>query len=47
VAKNLQSEGLVEDDDIVLFTASFRTVERHSSNLIEIHKIREILQLLE
>jgi len=46
VAKNLHSEGLVEDDDIVLFTASFRTVERHSSNLIEIHKIREILQLL-
>jgi pyruvate kinase len=47
VAKSLHSEGLVEDDDIVLFTASFRTVERHSSNLIEIHKIREILQLLE
>lgn len=47
VAKSLHAQGLLHDDDTVLFTASFRTTEQHSSNLIEIHTIHELLSLLE
>jgi pyruvate kinase len=46
VAQSLYSKGLIQDEDNVLFTAAFRTVQKHSSNLIEIHKIKELLQLI-
>jgi pyruvate kinase len=45
VAKGLHTKGFLNDEDTVLFTASFRTIEKHSSNLIEIHRIRELLDL--
>jgi len=47
VAKSLHSKDLINDEDTVLFTASLRTTEKHSSNLIEIHKIRELLELID
>jgi pyruvate kinase len=47
VAKSLHSKGLLNDEDTVLFTASFRTIEKHSSNLIEIHRIQELLELID
>jgi pyruvate kinase len=46
VAQGLHANGLIHADDTVLFTASFRTANQHSSNLIEIHKIQELLSLL-
>ncbi len=46
VAKRLHTHGLLHNDDTVLFTASFRTTELHSSNLIEIHRMQELLPLL-
>jgi len=42
VAKRLQSAGLIDDEDTILFTAAFRTSQKHASNLIEIHKIKEL-----
>jgi pyruvate kinase len=47
VAKGLHSKGLINDEDTVLFTASLRTIQKHSSNLIEIHNIRELLELID
>ena len=44
-AKRLHSMGLIHEQDTVLFTAAFRTFKEHSSNLIEIHNIRELTQL--
>ena len=44
-ANKLHSMGLVRDQDTILFTAAFRTSNPHSSNLIEIHNIRELVQL--
>ncbi len=41
----LEENGLVEDDDYVLFTAGVRTEKRHESNLIEIHKVDDLLQV--
>jgi pyruvate kinase len=46
-ANTLRSKGLIRDQDTVLFTAAFRTSKPHSSNLIEIHNIRELTQLTE
>jgi pyruvate kinase len=43
-ANMLRSQGLIRDQDTVLFTAAFRTSKPHSSNLIEIHNIRELAQ---
>ncbi len=43
VANKMHSMGLIKDEDIVLFTSGFRTVMKHSSNLIEIHNIRELM----
>ena len=43
VANKLHSMGLINDEDTVLFTAAFRTVRKHASNLIEIHNIRELM----
>jgi pyruvate kinase len=42
VANNLHSMKLISNEDTVLFTAAFRTLTKHSSNLIEIHKIEEL-----
>jgi pyruvate kinase len=46
-ANKLYSMGLIRDQDIILFTAAFRTSKPHSSNLIEIHNIKELTQLTE
>ncbi len=43
VANKLHSMNLINDEDTVLFTAAFRTVMKHASNLIEIHNIRELM----
>ncbi len=42
VGKCLRSMKLINDEDVVLFTAGFRTMAKHASNLIEIHKIKEL-----
>jgi pyruvate kinase len=42
VANNLRSMNLINDEDTILFTAAFRTVLKHASNLIEIHNIKEL-----
>jgi pyruvate kinase len=42
VARELYAKRLVSNEETVLFTAAFRTTTKHSSNLIEIHKIGEI-----
>jgi pyruvate kinase len=42
VANSLLSMNLINDEDIVLFTAASRTQAKHASNLIEIHKIEEL-----
>jgi pyruvate kinase len=44
-ASKLHSKGIIRDTDTILFTAAFRTSKQHSSNLIEIHDIRELLEL--
>jgi pyruvate kinase len=44
-ANKLHSAGLIHDHDTILFTAGFRTSKRHSSNLIEIHNIKELTEL--
>jgi pyruvate kinase len=41
-ANTLRSKGLIGDEDMVLFTAAFRTSKPHSSNLIEIHHLKEL-----
>ena len=45
VAKKLYSMHLIREDEVVLFTAAFRTVKKHASNLIEIHEIKELISL--
>jgi pyruvate kinase len=42
VAKQLHTMKLVDEEDIALFTSGVRTTVKHSSNSIEIHKIREL-----
>ncbi len=44
-ANKLHSMNLLDDEDTVLFTAAFRTKKKHASNLIEIHQIKELLDL--
>jgi pyruvate kinase len=44
-ANKLHSIGLIRDQDTILFTAAFRTSKPHSSNLIEIHNIKELIQV--
>jgi pyruvate kinase len=46
-SNKLHSMGLIHDQDTILFTAAFRISKPHSSNLIEIHNIRELIQLTE
>jgi pyruvate kinase len=45
VACTLYAMKLIELEDTVLFTAAFRTKKKHASNLIEIHNIKELLDL--
>ena len=42
VAYDLYSMNLIRDEDTVLFTAAFRTLKKHASNLIEIHNVKEL-----
>jgi pyruvate kinase len=44
-ANKLRSMDFIRDQDTILFTSASRTSKPHSSNLIEIHKIRELAQL--
>lgn len=44
-ANKLHAMELIHDQDTVLFTAAFRTSKPHSSNLIEIHRVRELARL--
>jgi pyruvate kinase len=44
-ANKLHSMNLLDNEDTVLFTAGFRTRKKHASNLIEIHQIKELLNL--
>jgi pyruvate kinase len=41
----LVDQGLLEDTDQVLFTAGVRTAIPHESNLIEIHKVADLLKV--
>jgi len=42
MSRALLSKGVVRDEDVVLFAAAFRTFQKHASNLIEIHTLREL-----
>jgi len=44
-ARKLHSMNIIRDRDTVLFMAAFRTFQQHSSNLIEIHNIKELIRL--
>jgi pyruvate kinase len=44
-ASILHSMKILHDEDTVLFTAAFRTKMKHASNLIEIHQIKELINL--
>lgn len=44
VTRMLHAKDLLKEDDSVLFTAGERTSKPHSSNLIEIHTINELLE---
>jgi len=46
-ANKLHSMGLIDDQDTIIFTAAFRTSKPHSSNLIEVHNIKELMELTE
>ncbi|MFB0563559.1 MAG: pyruvate kinase [Candidatus Lokiarchaeia archaeon] len=41
----LEEKKLIEDKDFVLFTAGVRTEKAHESNLIEIHRISDLLRV--
>ncbi|MEJ2240692.1 MAG: pyruvate kinase [Candidatus Bathyarchaeota archaeon] len=43
VVNRLCAMKMLQMEDTVLFTAAFRTKKKHASNLIEIHKIKELL----
>lgn len=47
VATTLHNMNLLDYNDTVLFTAAFRTKKKHASNLIEIHQIKELLDIVE
>lgn len=44
-AEILKQKGLVDEKDYVLFTAGVRTRQAHESNLIEIHRISDLLMV--
>ncbi|MCW4005316.1 MAG: pyruvate kinase [Candidatus Bathyarchaeota archaeon] len=45
VATKLHDMNLVDEEDIVLFTAAMRTTKTHASNTIEIHSIKGLKKL--
>ena len=45
VAQMLHSKEIHREEDTVIFTAGIRTSKPHTSNLIEIHTVRELLDL--
>jgi len=45
VARMLYSMKMLHIEDLVLFTAGFRTKMKHASNLIEIHSLKELMEL--
>ncbi len=45
VACKLYAMKLLEIEDTVLFTAAFRTKKKHASNLIEIHNLKELMEI--
>jgi pyruvate kinase len=45
VAGKLYSMKLLDSEDTVLFTAAFRTKKKHASNLIEIHALKELIEV--
>ncbi len=45
VACHLYAMNLLNNQDTVLFTAAFRTQQKHASNLIEIHQMKELLEM--
>ncbi|MEW6528972.1 MAG: pyruvate kinase [Candidatus Micrarchaeota archaeon] len=44
LAKFLYSQKMLKKGDVVLFTAGMRTKEKYASNLIEVHKLDELLR---
>ena len=42
VGRTLLDKGAVDDEDTVVFTAAFRTHQKHASNLIEVHTLQEL-----
>lgn len=44
VAKMLHSKGMLNEEENALFTAGIRTSKPHTSNLIEIHTVKELLE---
>ncbi len=44
-SSKLHSLGLIHSKNTILFTAAFRTSKPHSSNLIEIHSVKELEKL--
>ncbi len=42
VAEALYAARLISEEDIILFTAAFRTSQKHASNLIEIHRFKDL-----
>jgi pyruvate kinase len=45
-AEILKEKGLIKENDLVLFTAGARTRQLHESNLIEIHRIADLIGAL-
>ena len=46
-AAMLLSKGLIKSDERILFSAGFRTYTSHESNLIEIHKVDDLMRFIE
>ena len=44
VAQMLHSRGVLNEEENALFTAGIRTSKPHTSNLIEIHTVKELLE---
>ena len=42
----LFSKGLIRGEELVLFSAGFRTYTSHKSNLIEIHKVEDLMRFI-
>jgi len=45
-ARTLASKGLIKGDELVLFSAGFRTYTSHKSNLIEIHTVEDLMEFI-